>query len=121
MGVNLFRQVGAQSCEFVHVHLVKPFHQSCQVRLSTVISPIAGHFGDDLAHLVKFTASVVCRVVALAPVVNHSQRGAHVQVISLAEDNGDLFIPMLGSTDSLNVSISAAVFLFEARAQKNHW
>ncbi|MGH3722001.1 MAG: TrmH family RNA methyltransferase [Pseudonocardiaceae bacterium] len=32
-----------------------------------------------------------------------------------------VFIPMLGSTDSLNVSISAAVFLFEARAQKNHW
>lgn len=32
-----------------------------------------------------------------------------------------VFIPMLGSADSLNVSISAAVFLFEARAQKNHW
>ena len=32
-----------------------------------------------------------------------------------------VFIPMLGATDSLNVSISAAVFLFEARAQKNHW
>ncbi|MEO7194072.1 MAG: TrmH family RNA methyltransferase [Pseudonocardiaceae bacterium] len=32
-----------------------------------------------------------------------------------------VFIPMLGSIDSLNVSISAAVFLFEARAQKNHW
>lgn len=31
------------------------------------------------------------------------------------------FIPMLGSADSLNVSISAAVFLFEARAQKNRW
>ncbi|MBW0008951.1 MAG: hypothetical protein JO063_02335 [Pseudonocardiales bacterium] len=32
-----------------------------------------------------------------------------------------VFIPTLGSADSLNVSISAAVFLFEARAQKNHW
>ncbi len=32
-----------------------------------------------------------------------------------------VFIPMLGAADSLNVSISAAVFLFEARAQKNHW
>lgn len=32
-----------------------------------------------------------------------------------------VFIPMLGSADSLNVSISAAVFLFEARAQKSHW
>jgi tRNA G18 (ribose-2'-O)-methylase SpoU len=32
-----------------------------------------------------------------------------------------VFIPMLGSADSLNVSISAAIFLFEARAQKNHW
>ncbi len=32
-----------------------------------------------------------------------------------------VFIPMLGETDSLNVSISAAVLLFEARAQKNHW
>lgn len=32
-----------------------------------------------------------------------------------------VLIPMLGSGDSLNVSISAAVFLFEARAQKSHW
>jgi tRNA G18 (ribose-2'-O)-methylase SpoU len=32
-----------------------------------------------------------------------------------------VFIPMLGAADSLNVSISAAVFLFEARAQKSHW
>lgn len=32
-----------------------------------------------------------------------------------------VFIPMLGSADSLNVSICAAVFLFEARAQKNRW
>jgi tRNA G18 (ribose-2'-O)-methylase SpoU len=32
-----------------------------------------------------------------------------------------VFIPMLGSADSLNVSISAAVFLFEARAQKSRW
>jgi tRNA G18 (ribose-2'-O)-methylase SpoU len=32
-----------------------------------------------------------------------------------------VFIPMLGSADSLNVSISAAVFLFEARAQKYQW
>lgn len=32
-----------------------------------------------------------------------------------------VFIPMLGSADSLNVSISAAVFLFEARAQKSQW
>jgi len=32
-----------------------------------------------------------------------------------------VLIPMLGAADSLNVSISAAVFLFEARAQKNHW
>ncbi|HET9255370.1 MAG TPA: TrmH family RNA methyltransferase [Pseudonocardiaceae bacterium] len=32
-----------------------------------------------------------------------------------------VFIPMLGSADSLNVSISAAVLLFEARAQKSHW
>ncbi|MCT2588292.1 TrmH family RNA methyltransferase [Actinophytocola gossypii] len=30
-------------------------------------------------------------------------------------------VPMLGSADSLNVSISAAVLLFEARAQKDHW
>lgn len=32
-----------------------------------------------------------------------------------------VFIPMLGSADSVNVSISAAVLLFEARAQKNRW
>ena len=30
-------------------------------------------------------------------------------------------IPMLGQADSLNVSISAAVLLFEARAQKERW
>ncbi|MCW5254643.1 MULTISPECIES: TrmH family RNA methyltransferase [unclassified Streptomyces] len=32
-----------------------------------------------------------------------------------------VFIPMMGSADSLNVSISAAVMLFEARAQKEGW
>jgi RNA methyltransferase, TrmH family len=30
-------------------------------------------------------------------------------------------IPMLGSADSLNVAISAAVLLYEARAQKSNW
>jgi TrmH family RNA methyltransferase len=30
-------------------------------------------------------------------------------------------VPMLGSVDSLNVAISAAVLLFEARAQKDAW
>ena len=30
-------------------------------------------------------------------------------------------VPMLGHTDSLNVSISAAVLLYEARAQKERW
>ena len=31
------------------------------------------------------------------------------------------FVPMLGQADSLNVSISAAVLLYEARAQKEGW
>jgi RNA methyltransferase, TrmH family len=30
-------------------------------------------------------------------------------------------IPMLGSADSLNVSVSASVLLYEARARKNNW
>jgi RNA methyltransferase, TrmH family len=30
-------------------------------------------------------------------------------------------IPMLGSADSLNVSVSASVLLYEARARKNGW
>ena len=30
-------------------------------------------------------------------------------------------IPMLGSADSLNVGVSAAVLLYEARAQMNGW
>ena len=30
-------------------------------------------------------------------------------------------IPMLGSADSLNVAVSAAVLLYEARAQMNGW
>jgi TrmH family RNA methyltransferase len=32
-----------------------------------------------------------------------------------------VFVPMLGTADSLNVSISAAVLLYEARAQKDGW
>jgi tRNA G18 (ribose-2'-O)-methylase SpoU len=32
-----------------------------------------------------------------------------------------VFVPMLGSADSLNVSISGAVLLYEARAQKEKW
>jgi TrmH family RNA methyltransferase len=32
-----------------------------------------------------------------------------------------VFVPMLGAADSLNVSISAAVLLYEARAQKENW
>lgn len=32
-----------------------------------------------------------------------------------------VFVPMLGAADSLNVSISAAVLLYEARAQKEEW
>jgi TrmH family RNA methyltransferase len=32
-----------------------------------------------------------------------------------------VFVPMLGSADSLNVAISAAVLLYEARAQKDGW
>jgi TrmH family RNA methyltransferase len=32
-----------------------------------------------------------------------------------------VFVPMLGKADSLNVSISAAVLLYEARAQKSGW
>ena len=32
-----------------------------------------------------------------------------------------VFVPMLGSADSLNVSVSAAVLLYEARAQKDGW
>ena len=34
---------------------------------------------------------------------------------------GRVFVPMLGAADSLNVSISAAVLLYEARAQKENW
>ena len=34
---------------------------------------------------------------------------------------GRVFLPMLGHADSLNVSISAAVLLYEARAQKEGW
>ena len=30
-------------------------------------------------------------------------------------------IPMLGSADSLNVAVSAAVLLYEARAQMSKW
>jgi TrmH family RNA methyltransferase len=30
-------------------------------------------------------------------------------------------VPMLGRADSLNVSVSASVLLYEARAHKNHW
>ena len=30
-------------------------------------------------------------------------------------------IPMLGSADSLNVSVSASILLYEARAHKNRW
>jgi TrmH family RNA methyltransferase len=33
----------------------------------------------------------------------------------------NVFVPMLGKADSLNVSISAAVLLYEARAQKEQW
>jgi RNA methyltransferase, TrmH family len=32
-----------------------------------------------------------------------------------------VFVPMLGSADSLNVSVSAAVLLYEARAQQEKW
>ncbi len=32
-----------------------------------------------------------------------------------------VFVPMLGSADSLNVSVSAAVLLYEARAQQENW
>ena len=32
-----------------------------------------------------------------------------------------VYVPMLGAADSLNVSISAAVLLYEARAQKEGW
>jgi TrmH family RNA methyltransferase len=34
---------------------------------------------------------------------------------------GRIGIPMLGSADSLNVSVSASVLLYEARARKNGW
>ena len=34
---------------------------------------------------------------------------------------GRIGIPMLGSADSLNVSVSASVLLYEARARKNNW
>src|SRR5215469_2684394 len=38
-----------------------------------------------------------------------------------AEDFQRIGIPMLGSADSLNVSVSASVLLYEARAQKDRW
>jgi TrmH family RNA methyltransferase len=37
------------------------------------------------------------------------------------DDFKRVFVPMLGHADSLNVSISAAVLLYEARAQKEQW
>ncbi|MGO8956112.1 MAG: TrmH family RNA methyltransferase [Streptosporangiaceae bacterium] len=37
------------------------------------------------------------------------------------EGFGRIGIPMLGSADSLNVSVSASVLLYEARARKNGW
>jgi TrmH family RNA methyltransferase len=37
------------------------------------------------------------------------------------DDFKRVFVPMLGHADSLNVSISAAVLLYEARAQKEEW
>jgi tRNA G18 (ribose-2'-O)-methylase SpoU len=37
------------------------------------------------------------------------------------DDAAKIFIPMLGSADSLNVSISAAVLLYEARSRLNDW
>ncbi len=37
------------------------------------------------------------------------------------EDFSRIGIPMLGSADSLNVSVSASVLLYEARARKNGW
>jgi RNA methyltransferase, TrmH family len=37
------------------------------------------------------------------------------------DDFKRVFVPMLGNADSLNVSVSAAVLLYEARAQKSDW
>jgi tRNA G18 (ribose-2'-O)-methylase SpoU len=37
------------------------------------------------------------------------------------DDAAKVFIPMLGGADSLNVSISAAVLLYEARSQLSNW
>ncbi|GIJ51023.1 tRNA/rRNA methyltransferase [Virgisporangium aliadipatigenens] len=34
---------------------------------------------------------------------------------------GRVFVPMLGRADSLNVSVSASVLLYEARAQQDRW
>jgi tRNA G18 (ribose-2'-O)-methylase SpoU len=36
-------------------------------------------------------------------------------------EHRQVFVPMLGKADSLNVSVSAAVLLYEARAQKEQW
>lgn len=50
--------------------------------------------------------------------------GAERYGIPKAWDQPDfhrVFVPMLGKADSLNVSISAAVLLYEARAQKEGW
>ncbi len=38
-----------------------------------------------------------------------------------APDAKRVFVPMLGRADSLNVSVSAAVLLYEARAQQESW
>jgi tRNA G18 (ribose-2'-O)-methylase SpoU len=37
------------------------------------------------------------------------------------DDYQRLFVPMLGSGDSLNVSVSASILLYEARARKDDW
>ena len=42
--------------------------------------------------------------------LSHAWNGAHAQAVH---------IPMLGSADSLNVSVSAAVILYEALRQRN--
>ena len=38
-----------------------------------------------------------------------------------AEGFSKISVPMLGTADSLNVSVSASVLLYEARARKNGW
>lgn len=110
-GVPVYSDTSASAQKWVQLQL----HEHVDAAVSTVkgqgMQVLAAHFSDEA---VDYRA--IDYTLPTAFLLGNEKRGVSARAAGLADRH--ILIPMLGMVQSLNVSVAAAVIMFEAQRQR---